>query len=71
VTVKPPRKNPYDGQLAEFCNAILEGRPPAITGEDGLKAQEVVQGAYLSMRDGRWVDLPLPDDAPFVVPHYD
>ena len=71
VTVKPPRKNPYDAQLAEFCSAIREGRAASITGEDGLRAQEVIQGAYLSMRDGRWVDLPLPEDAPFVVPHYD
>jgi predicted dehydrogenase len=71
LTVKPPRRNPYDAQLAEFCAAIREGRPAAITGEDGLKAQEVVQGAYISMREGRWVDLPLPDDAAFVVPHYD
>ena len=70
LTIKPPRRNPYDAQLAEFCAAIREGRPAAITGEDGLKAQEVVQAAYLSMREGRWVDLPLPDDAPFVVPEY-
>ena len=71
LTIKPPRKNPYDAQLAEFCAAIREGRPAAITGEDGLRAQEVVQAAYLSMRDGGWVDLPLPEDAPFVVPDYD
>jgi predicted dehydrogenase len=70
LTIKPPRRNPYDAQLAEFCAAIREGRPAAITGEDGLRAQEVVQAAYLSMRGGRWVDLPLPDDAPFIVPEY-
>ena len=70
LTIKPPRRNPYDAQLAEFCAAIREGRAPAITGEDGLKAQEVVQGAYISMREGRWVDLPLPADAPFIVPDY-
>ena len=70
LTVRPPRRNPYDAQLAEFCAAIREGRPAAITGEDGLRAQEVVQGGYLSMREGRWVDLPLPKDAPFVVPVY-
>jgi predicted dehydrogenase len=71
LTIKPPRRNPYDAQLAEFCSAIREGRPAAITGEDGLKAQEVVQAAYLSMREGRWIGLPLPDDAPFIVPEYD
>ncbi len=70
ITLKPPRKNPYDAQLAEFCAAIREERPAAITGMDGLKAQEVVQGAYLSMRERTWVDLPLPADAPFVVPNY-
>lgn len=70
LTVRPPRRNPYDAQLAEFHAAIREARPPAITGEDGLKAQEVVQGAYISMREGRWVDLPLSEDAPFAVPDY-
>ena len=34
------------------------------------EAQEVVQAAYLSQRERRWVDLPLPVDAPFVVPEY-
>ncbi len=70
ITVKPPRRNPYDAQLAEFVSAIRESRPSAITGMDGLRAQEVVQAAYLSMRDRTWVDLPLPEDAPFVVPNY-
>jgi predicted dehydrogenase len=71
LTIKPPRRNPYDAQLAEFCAAIHEARPAAITGEDGLKAQEVVQAAYRSMREGQWVDLPLAEDAPFIVPAYD
>ena len=53
-----------------FCDAIRAGRPAEITGLDGLKAQEVVQAAYLSMRSGGWVDLPLPADAPFIVPTY-
>ena len=44
---------PLRAQLAAFCASIREGRPAPITGEDGLKAQELVQGAYLSMRDGR------------------
>ncbi len=49
---------------------MREGAPAVVSGEDGLRAQELVQGAYLSMRDGRWVDLPLPADAPFVLPTY-
>jgi predicted dehydrogenase len=70
ITVKPPRRNPYDAQLAAFCNSINTGSPSLVTGEDGLKAQEVVQAAYVSMRGGKWVDLPLPVDAPFTVPDY-
>jgi predicted dehydrogenase len=70
ISVKPPRRNPYDKQLAGFIAAIREGHPPVASGIDGLKAQEVVQAAYLSQRERRWVDLPLPVDAPFVVPEY-
>jgi predicted dehydrogenase len=70
IQVRPPRRNPYDAQLAAFVSSIRERKPAAITGMDGLKAQEVVQAAYLSVRDRGWVDLPLPADAPFVVPTY-
>jgi predicted dehydrogenase len=70
IQVRPPRRNPYDAQLATFIASIREKKPAAITGMDGLRAQEVVQAAYLSMRDRTWVDLPLPVDAPFVVPAY-
>lgn len=70
ITVKPPRRNPYDAQLAAFANSISTGSPSLVSGEDGLKAQEVVQAAYASMRAGKWVDLPLPLDTPFTVPDY-
>jgi predicted dehydrogenase len=70
ISVKPPRSNPYDAQLAAFVDSIRNGTPPFISGEDGLRAQEVVQASYLSMRDGGWVGLPLPDDAPLVIPTY-
>ena len=70
ISVKPPRRNPYDKQLAGFIAAIRDGTPPVASGIDGLRAQEVVQAAYLSLRDGRWVDLPLPAGAPFIVPEY-
>jgi predicted dehydrogenase len=70
ITVKPPRRSPYEAQLASFCRAIREGRPAEITGLDGLKAQEVVQAAYHSVETGGWVDLPLAADTPFVIPTY-
>jgi predicted dehydrogenase len=70
ITLKPPRKSPYEAQLAAFCDSVRTGAPPAISGLDGLRAQEVIQAAYLSMRQGSWIDLPLPADAPFIVPDY-
>jgi predicted dehydrogenase len=70
ITVKPPRRSPYEAQLKSFCEAVRGEHPAEISGLDGLKAQEVVQAAYLSMQSGRWVDLPLAPDAPFVIPTY-
>ena len=70
ITVKPPRRSPYEAQLRSFCGAVRGDHPAEITGVDGLKAQEVIQAAYLSVRSGSWVNLPIAPDAPFVVPTY-
>jgi len=70
IKLFPPRKSAYAGQFAAFCSSISEGALVVASGEDGLRAQEVVQGAYLSMDAGRWVDLPLPADSPFKLPTY-
>lgn len=70
LTLKPPRRNPYDAQLGAFCASIRTGAPASPDGVDGLKAQEVVQAAYLSVDRGGWVELPLPADAPLILPSY-
>ena len=70
LTLKPPRRNTYACQLDEFCASVRDGRTPPATGEDGLRAQEVVQAAYLSFHSGSWVELPLKGDEPFLVPEY-
>jgi predicted dehydrogenase len=70
ITVKPPRHSPYAKQLAAFCESVREGMAPKISGIDGLRAQEFVQGTYLSAQSGRWVNLPLAENAPFVIPNY-
>lgn len=43
--------------VAEFVAAIREQRPPAVTGEDGLRAVEVTIAAYASARLGQPVAL--------------
>jgi predicted dehydrogenase len=45
------------GLINEFVAAIREKRVPAITGEDGLRAVEVVVAAYESAESGQPVRL--------------
>jgi predicted dehydrogenase len=41
------------GMLREFINAIREDRLPMVTGEDGLRAVEIVAAAYESVTTGQ------------------
>lgn len=45
------------GMVDEFLTAIREKRAPAITGEDGLRAVEIVIAAYQSAESGQPVKL--------------
>ena len=47
--------------LEEFAAALAEGREPAITIEDGIRAQQIVEAVYESGRSGRVVQLPVPE----------
>jgi predicted dehydrogenase len=44
--------------VEEFISAIREHRAPAVTGEDGLRALEIVMAAYRSAETGEVVRLP-------------
>ena len=50
-------------QIQEFLQAILAGRPPMISGEEGRKTVEIFTAIYRSQRDGRPVALPAPPEA--------
>lgn len=43
--------------IAEFLAAIREGRQPLVTGEDGLRAVEIVHAAYRSAASGQPVKV--------------
>lgn len=48
---------PFERQFLDFGEAIRTGRKPLVSGEEGLRALEVVLGAYQSCRDGKVVSL--------------
>jgi predicted dehydrogenase len=44
---------PFERQFLDFGNAVSNGTAPLISGEEGLKALEVVLGVYESCRSGQ------------------
>lgn len=63
LTAVPPRTSAYQREMQAFCDAIRTGTAPPVTGQDGLKAQEVVTAAYRSERLHSWVSLPLSEQS--------
>jgi predicted dehydrogenase len=47
----------YLRQYADFVGAVRSGRPPAVTGQDGRNAVEIITAAYEADRSGRAVTL--------------
>jgi predicted dehydrogenase len=50
----------HELQLRDIVAAIADGRPPAVTGEDGLRAVDLMRGIYRASREGGRVRLPVP-----------
>ncbi len=48
---------PFCRQLRNIMQAISSGRPPLVTGEEGLQTLKVVLAMYESARTGRRIDL--------------
>jgi predicted dehydrogenase len=48
----------HAAQIADLLAAIEEGRPPAVTGQDGRDALEIICAVYQSAREGRTITLP-------------
>jgi predicted dehydrogenase len=55
----PNRLKGFAAQVEDFAAAIEEDRDPAVTGEDGRKAVEMVEAADRSAATGEVVSLPL------------
>ena len=54
-----PETRTHAPAIDDFARAIIEGREPAITGEDGLRSQEIVAAVTLSGHRGKMVGIPV------------
>ena len=59
ISITPPSENNYYKQIEAFCTSVIDSTEPKVTGEDGLKALEVVMAGYKSMNEQCWVSLPF------------
>ena len=44
-------------QIQDFLRAIIEDRPPLVTGDDGRRVVALFQAIYQSNREGRSIEL--------------
>jgi len=49
------RESPTPSAYAEFVDSIVQGRPPSVTGTEGLKVVKILEGIYRSAQSGREV----------------
>jgi predicted dehydrogenase len=52
-----PEVDVYLEEIEDFAGAIREGRDPEVTGEAGMAALAIVEGAIVSAREGRTVQV--------------
>jgi predicted dehydrogenase len=57
VAIEPQPVNTYQAEIEEFGQAILENRPPAISGELGLRSQKILAACYESARSGKTIEV--------------
>jgi predicted dehydrogenase len=49
----------HERQIADFLEAVVQDRPPRVSGEEGRQAVEIFTAIYRSQRDRRPVQFPL------------
>jgi UDP-N-acetyl-2-amino-2-deoxyglucuronate dehydrogenase len=54
-----PMEHYHRLQIEDFLTAVLEDRPPAVTGEDGRRTVELFTAIYRSQRDRAAIRFPL------------
>ena len=57
ILLNPPPVNMYRAEIEAFSQAILDGTPPPVSGEDGRWSQVVLAACYESARTGRRISF--------------
>lgn len=55
----------HEAQVRDVLSAIIEDKPPLVSGVEGRKAVELITAMYKSSTEGAVVNLPLGKDDPF------
>jgi predicted dehydrogenase len=59
IEPEKPLLTGHTAVIYDFSQALLEGRPPAVTGQEGRNSLELANAIVLSSRRGKVVELPL------------
>lgn len=57
IEIAPEPVNIYRAEIEEFSRAVLEGREPPVSGEDGLRNQRLLAACYESAQTGKTVEV--------------
>jgi len=60
-TAEGPREHEVDPPyhpIQDFVDAVVEGRPPMVPGDEGVKSVQLITAVYESARTGRTVEIP-------------
>lgn len=57
VTLPPPAKLQWVGQLDHLAECVMTGREPIVSGEEGLRDMRLITAIYRSAREGRTIRM--------------
>lgn len=57
IVIAPEAVNMYRAEIEAFCQALLDGTPPSVGAEEGVRSQKVLTACYESARTGQAVEI--------------
>jgi predicted dehydrogenase len=57
MAIEPEPVNTYQAEIEEFSRAILDDREPAISGQLGLRSQNILTACYESAKSGKAIGV--------------